>query len=254
MWHWPSSANGLINSPMRRISAAQRTFELERARMLSPTVRELILVTADRAPFDYLAGQWLKLYLPGGIDRDYSIASAPDPAAPFRVALTVTLVDGGPGSAYLHRIDEGTRLEVLGPSGLFIREARHLDVPAVYIGTGTGLAPLKAMLEEELRSNAGHAQLLLFGCRTESDIPYREELESLVRAHERFRFEVTLSRCDASWQGRRGWVQHHLRELAPMVPAHFYVCGLSKMVAAVRTTLKEELRIDRRFVHSERYD
>ncbi len=220
--------------------------------MLSPTVRELVLVTADRAPFDYLAGQWLKLYLPNGIDRDYSIASAPTPVAPHRVVLTVTLVEGGPGSEYLHRIEEGAKLETLGPSGLFTRE--HRDAPAVYIGTGTGLAPLKAMLEEELRRDDGPSQLLLFGCRTEADILYREELESLSRTHERFRFEVTLSRCDASWQGRRGWVQHHLNELAPDVPAHFYVCGLSNMVTAVRRTLKEDLHIDRRFVHSERYD
>jgi ferredoxin-NADP reductase len=247
-------ANGFINSPMRRIPAVKRTFELEAARTLSPTVRELVLVTSDRAPFEYLAGQWLKLYLPGGIDRDYSIASAPDPAAPFRIVLTVTRVEGGPGSEYLHCIEKGTQIETLGPSGLFVREASHLDVPAIYVGTGTGLAPLKAMLEEELRKEEGAPQVLLFGCRTESDILYRDELESLSARYERLRFEVTLSRCDASWQGRRGWVQHHLQELAPDVPAHFYVCGLSNMVTAVRRTLKEELHIDRRFVHSERYD
>lgn len=240
---------------MRRIPALRRTLELAEARMLSPSVRELVLRTDDGAPLDYLAGQWLKLYLPGDLDRDYSIASAPDPAHPDRVSIAVTLVEGGPGSEHLHRIEPGARLPTLGPSGLFVREDAHLALPAIYVGTGTGLAPLRAMLEEELRRPDGPPQLLLFGCREEVDVLWADELAEWSARHARFRFEVTLSRCDASWRGRRGWVQHHLAELVPpRMPAHLYVCGLSKMVTEVRRTLKEELGVDRRLVHSERYD
>lgn len=240
---------------MRRIPAVRRTLELAEARMLSPSVRELVLRTADGAPIEYLAGQWLKLYLPGGVDRDYSIANAPDPARPDRVVLAITLVEGGPGSEHLHRIEPGTQLESLGPSGLFVREDDELSLPAIYVGTGTGLAPLRAMLEDELRRPGGPPQLLLFGCRSEADVLWRDELEEWSARSARFRFEVTLSRCDESWAGRRGWVQHHLAELVPpRMPAHLYVCGLSKMVSEVRRTLKHELAVDRRLVHSERYD
>ncbi len=240
---------------MRRIPAVRRTLELAESRMLSPSVRELVLRTSDGAAIDYLAGQWLKLYLPGGVDRDYSIANAPDPARADRVALAVTLVEGGPGSEHLHRMEPGARVDSLGPSGLFVREDDELELPAIYVGTGTGLAPLRAMLEEELRRAEGPPQLLLFGCRTEADILWRDELEQWSVRHARFHFEVTLSRCEESWRGRRGWVQHHLAELVPpRLPAHLYVCGLSKMVTEVRRTLKQDLSIDRRLVHSERYD
>lgn len=230
--------------------------------MLSPSVRELWLRTIDGAELDYLAGQWIKLHLPGTeagatVDRDYSIASAPDPSRADRIAIAVTRVEGGPGSEHLHRIEPGARIETLGPSGLFVREESHLELPAIYVGTGTGLAPLRAMLEEELRlrGDAGPPQLLLFGCRTEDDLLWRDELEEWSARHPRFRLTATLSRCGEGWSGRRGWVQHHLAELVPpRLPAHVYVCGLSKMVGEVRRVLKQELGVDRRLVHSERYD
>lgn len=245
---------------IRRIPAERRTLELVANTALSPSVRKLVFRTTDERPFDYLAGQWVKLTLPSGLERDYSIASAPcadlthDDARRFELA--VTRVEGGAGSTELTGLDVGTRVGCLGPNGLFVREDRHFDVPALYVATGTGLAPLRAMLHEELaRTDEGPPQVLLFGARTEADILHREELEALAQRHPRFRYEVTLSQPSSAWTGRRGYVQTHLAELAaPLLPAHFYLCGLSRMVDAVRTLTKESLGVDRRFLHSERYD
>lgn len=241
---------------MRRIPSELRTLELADARMLSPSVRELVLRTTDGRPYDYLAGQWVKLYLGEGIERDYSIASAPDPERPDQLVLAVTRVEGGPGSERLHAMPVGARLEARGPNGLFVRDDAERAHPALYVGTGTGLAPLRAMLHEELRAPEGPPQVLLFGARCEEDVLWRGELEELARTSPRFRYEITLSRADtAVWKGRCGWVQHHLPELLETVPsAHVYVCGLSRMVGEVRRVLKEELGVERRRVHSERYD
>jgi ferredoxin-NADP reductase len=240
---------------MRRIPARRRTLVVEAARPLSPSVRELVLRSEDGSAIDFLPGQFFKLYLPGGLDRDYSVASAPDPAHPDRFAIAVTRVIGGPGSEFLHQVRPGERVESLGPNGLFVREEAHLALPAVYVGTGTGLAPLRAMLQEELRLRDGPPQLLLFGARTEEDVLWRDEMEAWARAIPRFRYEITLSRPSAGWRGRSGWVQRHLAELLPpLAPAHVYVCGLSKMVSEVRRVLKDELGVDRRLIHSERYD
>jgi NAD(P)H-flavin reductase len=219
--------------------------------MISPNVRHLSLRTEDGAPYAYLPGQWVKLYLPG-LERDYSIASAPSAARPDRVELIVTLVEGGPGSGELHRLALGATLDTLGPNGLFVREEKERAHPALFVATGTGLAPLRAMIEDALDRGETAERTLLFGARTEADLLFRGELEALV-GRGLLRYEPTLSRAESSWKGRRGYVQAHLAEL--VTPgAHVYVCGLSRMITEVRAVLRVELGLPRTQVHSERYD
>lgn len=236
--------------------ASQRTVVLLEARMLSPTVKALTFGCADGRPLGYIAGQWLNFDVPtarGVVRRAYSIASAPSTArAPFEIAVT-RVGDGGGASLALHALEPGARLEVDGPHGFFTREqARH--VPALLIGTGTGVCPLRAMLEDELQSPNGPPLGLLFGCRSEADILWREQLEAWATDHPRFSFHVTLSRPAASWGGLHGYVQLHLAMLIGASRPDVYVCGLTKMVSDVRRVLKQDLGYDRRLIHSERYD
>lgn len=231
---------------------SRRLLELVGARSLAPNVRELRLRVVEGAPLVYAAGQWLKLYLGDGLDRDYSIASASDPSRPGELELAVTLVEGGPGSQLLHAMPLGARVWSSGPSGFFVREPEHRGLPALFVATGTGLAPIRAMLQEELRSPAGPPLRLLFGCRTPADLLWRDELDAWAASRARFRWEATLSRPPEGWTGRSGYVQAHLHELV-QGPAHVYVCGLSRMVGEVRAALKR-LGLDRRSIHSERYD
>ncbi|MFO0685435.1 MAG: FAD-binding oxidoreductase [Sandaracinus sp.] len=238
---------------MRRIPALRRALRVVEATLAAPGVRRIVFETVDGAPYDFLAGQWVKLFLPGGIDRDYSIASAPV-AGGGRLELLVTRVDGGPGSEALHAMAPGTLVESLGPSGLFVREDEQAELPALFVGTGSGVAPLRAMLGAMPEGRA--PATLLFGCRTPLDVMFEDEWRARAARDATFRFEATLSRADERWGGRRGYVQTHLRELLGAMPdtTHVYVCGLTKMITEVRRVLKEELGVDRRRVHSERYD
>lgn len=227
---------------------------IAQARDATPLVRHLTLRTEDGAPYVYLPGQWVKLYLPGDLDRDYSIASAPSATMPSQIELVITRVDGGAGSNALHGMPIGASLETLGPNGLFVREDAHRAHPALYVGTGTGLAPLRAMIEDELAAPTGQPQVLLFGARRREDLLFEQELRTWADAG-RIRYAPTLSQGDDGWTGRRGYVQRHLAELVSELPgAHVYVCGLSRMITEVRQVLRAELGLDRRQVHSERYD
>lgn len=232
--------------------------ELRSAELLSPSVRRLVFV-ADR-PFDYISGQWVNLFVPvpGELvhKRSYSIASAPDATEPSRLEFAVTLVEGGPVSNALFALEPGATVEMEGPFGFFTRKDAPEDRPAIFVGTGTGVTPLRAMLQAELAARADGPELvLLFGCRTPADVIFRDEFEALAHRHSRFRYEVTLSRGPEDWEGRRGYVQTHLEELVrPLLPAEVYVCGLNRMVKEVRTVLKESLGLDRKQIHTERYD
>jgi ferredoxin-NADP reductase len=237
---------------------SHRTLELLSVQQLSPSVKALVLRCVDGQPLSYIAGQWLNFDVPtasGVVRRAYSIASAPNPEHPDRIEIAVTRVgDRGSASPALHALQPGARLEVDGPHGFFTREPTRA-LPALLIGTGTGVCPLRAMLEEELRQPDGPALELLFGCRTEADILWREQLQAWTKSHPRFSLHVSLSKPSAGWSGEHGYVQSHLvRLIDPSARPHVYVCGLTKMVSDVRRVLKEHLGYDRKLIHSERYD
>lgn len=242
----------------------RRKARIVESRALSPSVRGLSLSPADGA-LEFAAGQWLDLYVPteaGPQKRAYSIASAPGAAL---VEVAVTLVASGAASPALHALAAGAELEFAGPFGFFTRDAATRRTPALFVATGTGLSPLRSMLFD-WRTQPERAPIhLLFGCRSQADILWREQLEQLAAQEPLFELSVTLSRPDPGWGGRRGYVQEHVAELARAVERqtdagidlerpHVFICGLNRMVAEVRALCKSELGLDRKRIHSERYD
>lgn len=233
---------------------------LAAARAISPTVRHLVFERADGAPFEFAPGQWVNLLMPlpsGEIKRSYSIASAPDGSPRFE--LCVTRVEGGPGSGFLHAIEEGQCLRAVGPQGLFTREANDA-APSLFVATGTGVAPFRSMLRAAIASGSAAPLWVLFGARFEEDVVYRDEFEALAEAYSNVRYHVTLSRAAEGWAGRRGYVQLHVPEIlkalegAAEAPPHVYICGLDRMVSTVKDLCRKDLGVDRKRVHVERYD
>jgi NAD(P)H-flavin reductase len=116
------------------------------------------------------------------------------------------------------------------------------------------------MLQQEADRPDGPPLVLLFGCRAEQDVLWREEIAGWTERCPRLRYEVTLSRPGSEWSGRTGYVQEHVPELWSELatdaehPPHAFVCGLERMVGAVRSTLRQDLGARRRRVHTERYD
>jgi CDP-4-dehydro-6-deoxyglucose reductase len=213
-----------------------RKARLVEARALSPSVRSLSFHTVDGAPLGHLAGQYVDLVVPtaSGLPfrRPYSVASAPEPGREDVFEIAVTRVEGGPTSEALHAMAPGALVELGPPEGTFVRRPEELPHPALFVATGTGLAPLRAMLAEELRAprTAGPPLVLLFGCRTRADILWEDELRAWT-ASPRFQLHVTLSRPPAGHAGLSGYVQRHVEGLAAASPgARVYVCGLSAMV------------------------
>jgi CDP-4-dehydro-6-deoxyglucose reductase, E3 len=251
---------------------------LRKSELLAPGVRQFTFERTDGADMQFAPGQWVNLLFPvqaegpgaaGELKRAYSVASAPNLGAMFQLA--VTHVEGGPGSTYLHNMPVGGELRALGPHGLFQRRHRK---PSIFVGTGTGVTPLRSMFRAALDAGATEPLWLLFGVRKPEDRIYAAEFDALARRHPNFRVIYTLSRATAEWTGRTGYVQTHLRALydelalqqglgphyeaiteeqAADLPA-VYICGLTKMINAVRDLLRKDMQLPRTAVHSERYD
>lgn len=230
------------------------------SREVTPRVRELIFERTDGQPFTFRSGQWVSLVLPvmdakgRPIRRSYSLASVPAPTA--RIELVVTRVDEGVASNWLHQAPVGTVLEVKGPQGLFFRDVNA--GPSLFVATGTGVAPFRGMISDALTSGVTAPLWVLFGVRSMHDALYREEFEALAAQHPNLRFMLSMSRPDAGWTGKSGYVQTHVlelwNELAQFGLPHAYVCGVRKMLTDVRDVLKAGGHAERAQLHLESYD
>jgi CDP-4-dehydro-6-deoxyglucose reductase, E3 len=229
-------------------------------RDLTPTVRELAFEKED-GPLVHEPGQWLNLDIPREGDtpltRAYSIASAPTTSTRFELA--VTRVATGPGSQILHTLVPGLCLSASGPNGFFTRPVTE-GVPSLFVGTGTGITPLRSMVVAATRAGAKEPLTMLIGVRSEADMLYADELATIAEAHPNVRVRYTLSQPSDAWQGLRGYVQEHVPHLVKEIDemgqgeAHVYICGLEKMVKGVREIARKQLSLPRERVHSERYD
>jgi CDP-4-dehydro-6-deoxyglucose reductase len=195
------------------------------------------------------AGQYLTLSTADAPEllTPYSIASAPEREREGEFDLAVS---ANGGQELLARLHLGARVFVSGPQGRFVWE----PVPGalLLVGMGTGLAPLRAILQAALDHAATTAVTLLFGARTEADILWRDEFTELAARDSRFAFEPTLSRPSATWRGRTGRVQDHLREIAARSPdVSAYLCGSRAMVGDSVQRLIEESGVDPTRIRSE---
>jgi len=225
----------------RRLSNLPFELELESARMVAPTVRELAFRRVDGAAMPYLAGQFLTLHLPHegkDLRRSYSIATVPGADGPL--ALAASHVEGGRATGILFGMAPGARVKATGPFGRFVLRD---DPPCRYllIATGTGVTPYRAMLPElAARIAAGRCEAeLLLGVRTRAELLYAAEFTALAGREPRFRFHPCLSREAELGAGEhRGHVQVALAALAPD-PARdiAYLCGNPAMVDAAFAVL-----------------
>jgi CDP-4-dehydro-6-deoxyglucose reductase len=187
-------------------------------------------------------GQHLELALgrEPGTRVPYSIASAQLADRPGEFELAVSTVGG---RDFVAELEVGTAVFVSRPRGLFVWEDH--GGTTLLVGIGTGIAPLRAMLQASLAALPERPVTLLFGARSEADLLFGEELDELAARYPAFSFQPTLSQAAASWSGRRGRVQTHLADLAARLsnPAA-YVCGTRTMVLDCVEILVSRLGID----------
>ncbi len=173
---------------------------LKEKRELAPNTLELTYVREDEAPISYLPGQFFSIdfkYQGEEKSRSYSAAGRVDDLKnnrEFRFAITA--VPDGAASTYFFQASPGDRAKMSGPFGALVLPRQD---PARYllIGTGTGVAPYRAMLPELERRMAQNPALkveLVMGVRTPQDLIYGDEFSALAAAFPGFSFSACYSR------------------------------------------------------------
>jgi ferredoxin-NADP reductase len=238
--------------PERTFGTYETTIEV--TDLVTPRNMHLRFRLPEGKEMHFHAGQFVQVFVPQP-DKprrtSYSIASAPQNGTFFE--LCVTHVDGGKSSSYLHSLKKGDKVTVLGPLGKFtLREPLRSD--SVFIATGSGIAPFRSMINDQLAKQTPKNLYLLFGNRFDDDIIYRKEWQDLAIKYKNFKYFFTLSRPTEKWIGAKGYVQEKIAEFIPNPKdKDFYICGLSKMINDVQDKLLS-LGVSKDQIHYEKYD
>lgn len=206
---------------------------------LAPDVVKITLRLPPTQVMQYFPGQyvdvaWHDRARHDSVRRSYSLANAPGPDN--LLELQVRRVPGGVMSDYWFgtaRVND--LLQVKGPLGsFFLREAAARHV--ILLATGTGIAPVKAMLEQMATlapEQAPRSITLLWGGRVLADL-YWNPLSVGVT----LTYIPVLSRADADWAGARGYVQDVLlQRWSDFSGVAVYACGSDAMIDSAKTQL-----------------
>jgi CDP-4-dehydro-6-deoxyglucose reductase len=177
-------------------------YRVLRSERRTATIIELWLHPLDGGALRYVAGQYVLLKdrerrVP---QRSYSIANVPRPDG--LLSLLVTRVHDGQTSTWIHehlRVDD--EVSVSGPYGTFVDEAAS-TAPCLFLAAGSGLAPIRSLIEEALSTGARRSLTLIVSARTESDVIDRERFTGWQASRPHFRFIRSLTR--AAGPGPRG--------------------------------------------------
>lgn len=251
-------------------------------RMLAPLIRELVLELPEGRDLQFRAGGFMLLSAPpytrefseleieadhqltwevsgwSGLkagaaeptSRAYSIASRPEDAGKLVHNIRLAVPPAGreaeipPGmvSSYLFGLRPGDTIGVSGPYGDFHVQPTKRDM--VFVGGGVGMAPLRAMIHQELGHGTARNISYFYGARSAADLFYIEEFEALAARHPNFRMTVALSDPAPGdrWQGRTGFIHEVLGAAMRAHPApedcEYYLCGPPVMISAVLSTLE----------------
>ena len=228
-----------------------------RARLLEsheigPEVRHFLFDIPETESLEFVPGQFVSFtetVLGRPVTRAYSICSVPNGN---RFELCLNRLEDGIFSPWLFEMTPGRTVPMTGPLGFFVPKQPFGD--SLLIATGTGIAPFRSYLRWAPVLESGSRITLLFGARYPRGLVYRDEFEALVSTRPGFRFLPTVTRPDAEYRGRLGWVQQHLDDaLDGRADVEVYICGLRQMVDSVRTILKEK-GFARTQIHFEKYD
>lgn len=217
---------------------------------------EFDVAPEHQAVWDHLGLGRLEIRSGRPVTRAYSVANRPADRGTLvldiRLALPPPGADVPPGvvSSYLFGLKPGDTLEVAGPYGSF--RARASDKEMVFIGGGVGMAPLRAIIFDQLERLGSKRKITFwYGARSLIELFYAEEFDELAARHENFAWTVALSdpKPEDRWEGATGFIhevvlQNYLADHPAPEDCEYYLCGPPLMIKAVFAML-DNLGVDR---------
>lgn len=216
--------------PIKKMPTRVNTLEKKSADVV---VLQLQLPANDN--FGYRAGQYIEVLLRDGARRSYSMANAPHMGPGLE--LHIRHMPGGKFTDHVFgAMKEKEILRVEGPYGsFFLRE--DSNKPLILLASGTGFAPLKALIEHMQFQNIDRPVTLYWGARRPSDLYMDEWVQAQLKTMPHLRYVPVVSDALAQdqWTGRTGFVHRAVMEdFADLSGHQIYACGAPIVIASAR--------------------
>lgn len=274
-----------VQLPETMLSAQSYACAVVSCRTVAPLIREVVLRLPGGADFRFTPGAfvmveappydqafadyevspphqaaWAKMGLQGLVvhsptaqSRAYSIASvASDGDGMIVLLIRLALpppqhpeVSPGLVSSYLFGRRIGDLVQISGPFGSFAAQDSNREM--VFIGGGVGMAPLRAIIHDQLRRKRTSRKISFwYGARSRVDLFYDQEFDQLCAEFPNFSWTPALSdpAAEDDWHGATGFVhqvalQNHLATHPAPQDCEYYLCGPPMMIRAVLAMLED---------------
>ena len=247
-------------------------------RALTPLIREIALQLPDGVKPDIFAGSFIQITAPPfrlsyadltipepyteiweplrglqvrsseEVTRAYSVSNRLQDTEAGLLVFNIRLAlpppseaNAPPGivSSWLFSLNEGDQVMAAGPFGTF--RAQETDREMVFIGGGVGMAPLRALIYEQLEQRgAGRKMSFWYGARSEVELFYAAEFDALAAKYGNFDWTVALSdpQPTDTREATTGFVhsvafERYLRSHPAPETCEYYLCGPPLMIRAV---------------------
>lgn len=213
----------------RVVTVGARVLDVQRP---SADVAVVRLQVPASTGFSFQAGQYVDVLLKDGARRSYSLANTPNSEG--LMEWHVRRMEGGRFSTHAYdKLKAKDLLRVQGPYGTFV--LHEGTAPILLLASGTGYAPIAALLQTHAQALAQRGAVLYWGGRRFSDLYAVESVEAWQAQHPGVRLVPVLSEPEAGWQGRTGFVHAAVLADWPDLSAHeVYACGNPLMIDAAR--------------------
>ena len=202
---------------------------------MSHDVMVLKLQLPANDTFRYHAGQYVEFILRDGARRSYSMANAPHNGP--GVELHIRHMPGGKFTDHVfNAMKEKEILRVEGPYGSFYLRDDSTK-PMVLLASGTGFAPIKAVIEQMQHKGITRPATLYWGGRRPSDLYLDSWVQAQLAVMPNLTYVPVISNAlpEDNWTGRTGFVHRAVLEDFPDLSGHqVYACGAPIVVDSAR--------------------
>ena len=211
----------------------------------SPDVIQLQLQLPASESFQYRAGQYLDVLLRDGARRSYSMANAPHTGPALE--LHIRHMPGGRFTDLVFgSMKERDIVRIEGPMGsFFLRE--DSKKPVVLLASGTGFAPIKALIEHMQERQITRPATLFWGGRRPHDLYMDDWVRAQCAVMPQLSYVPVVSDAlpEDKWQGRTGFVHQAVLEDMPDLSGYqVYACGAPVVVESAQRDFSDLAGLD----------